>query len=239
MKNKIAFLLIITSLSFSAGCNNMSENSSGNEISAVRTSQEPRRFSIKNIQPKNPAQLAYSEFLPTSEKKIFTNSDIIAEIEILDSKEIYAESKFDENFTNKLYYTIYTAKIKNPFYSKSQNKKDDIITFCSSQTSYDFCDQGIDLLKGHEYLVFLSKVKDDSKFKFTDIAPYSLRDPINNVIIKEDENYIFNDVYTSFSTGANTKEEKINNFKTTKMKSKNCSEFLSNFKETIKMHGLN
>jgi hypothetical protein len=239
MKNKIAFLLVIASLSLSAGCSTMSKNNTDSGISAASTLKQPCKFSIKNVEPKNPPQIIHAEYMPTSEKDIFTTSDMIAEIEILNSKEIYAESKFDESFTNKLYFTIYTAKIKKPFYTKSEDKKADTITFCSSQTSYEFFDQGIDLLKGQEYIVFLSKVKEDPKFKFTDIAPYSLPDPINNVIIKKDGNYIFNSIYDSFSSGANSKEEKINKFKTLNMKSKNGKDFLGELNKTIKKHGLN
>ena len=237
MKKKIAIFLMCVSLLCSVTACSQHHGMIQNPMNG---------FTVREVEPKqeNPDEFTVtsSEWLPTSEEEIFSTSDLIAEIEILDSKECIAEKENEEGDTQQIYWKQYTAKIKNLFFSDDEYKDGDEITFISTcHSSYRY-EQGIlDILDGHEYVVFLHKIidsgeKDFRYFPYSEIAPFSVRDPINNIIAKEDGEYLYPSIYTSLSSNE-IKSLEGSRFTTRPLKSEKENNFKRDFENTLKKHG--
>ncbi|NLL04640.1 MAG: hypothetical protein GX270_02360 [Clostridiaceae bacterium] len=148
-------------------------------------------------------------------------------------------SQKGKEYTNTIYCKVYTAKIKKLFFSNDEYKNNDQFTFfSSSHSSYDFEQGAIDILEDHDYLVFLHKAIDNEDFTFSDIGSFSISDPINNIILKNKNKYVFSEIYTSFSS-AEGELIKINQFETKHLKTKEEKEFLKEFEKALKSYGKN
>jgi hypothetical protein len=205
-------------------------------------SKNSGRFVVKEIEPMkldpNQISITNSEWLPTSENDIFTSSDLIAEVEILNSKECVAKAEGKE-FTNTIYCKVYTAKIKKLFFSNAEYKDNDEFTFFSAcHSSYDFEQSAIDISEGRDYLLFLRKAIDDEKFTFSDIGQFSIYDPRYNIIIKEKNKYVYPEIYTSLNSDKDELIE-INQFGKKYLKTKEEKEFLKEFEKMLKSYGKN
>ncbi|HPU42511.1 MAG TPA: hypothetical protein PKY26_08960 [Acetivibrio clariflavus] len=107
-------------------------------------------FAVREVEPKqeNPGEFTVtrSNWLSTSEEEIFSTADLIAEIEILGSKECIDEKEIREGNISKIRQKQYTGKIKNLFFSCDEYKDSDEITFISAcRSSYRYEEGIIDI----------------------------------------------------------------------------------------------
>ncbi len=88
----------------------------------------------------------------------------------------------------------------------------------------------------HKIIDIDSEEKDSRYFPYSEIAPFSVSDPINNIITKEDGEYLYPSIYTSLVSDK-IKSLETSRFTTRTLNSKKEKDFKRDLENTLIKYG--
>jgi len=142
------------------------------------------------------------------EDTLLEESDLIFKGTVIDENEIGLEEYIDGELRNTYYRDIFTFKINKIYYAKDSSiKNGDIIRVTNASCSNNWIEGTIEMKKDKEYILFTEKSYDTDTVEFTKYEDYFTTDHWRSIISIENEDYYFDEVFTSLKSGA--KEEKI------------------------------
>ena len=194
-----------------------------------------KRDGVKYIEVKErvPYNVVEAELVHYDEDILFEDADLIFKGKVISEKEIgLKEYKYGE-LRHIYYLDVFTFKVEEVYYPvDSSLKNGDIIRVANASCSNNWYKGTIKMEKGKEYILLTKKSYDTKTVDFSKYFDYAVVTHWMAIISVEDDNYIFDEVFTSLKES--TDEEIIredNGFKT-KMYSKG-KEFEKELKDLI------
>lgn len=164
-----------------------------------------RYIEVKESIPRNVIDVVLESY---DEDELFKESDLIFEGKVIDEKEIGLEEYIDGELRNTYYIDVFTFKIKKIYYTKDSSiKNGDVITVGNGSCSNYWIRGTIEMKKDKEYIVLTEKVYDTKTVEFSKYMDFAVVTHWMAIISVENEDYFFDEVFTSLKSGA--KEEKI------------------------------
>ena len=177
-----------------------------------------KRDGVKYIEVKErvPYNVVEAELVHYDEDILFEKSDLIFKGKVISEKEIgLKEYKYGE-LRNTYYSDVFTFKVEEVYYPEDSSVKNgDIIRVANASCSNNWYKGTIKMEKGKEYILLTKKSQDTKTVEFSKYHDYYVMQPWMSIISVDDDNYIFNEIFTSLKES--TDEEIIredNGFKT-------------------------
>ncbi|MFA5015397.1 MAG: hypothetical protein WC549_07655 [Actinomycetota bacterium] len=165
-----------------------------------------------------PKKISEVELAYYDEDKLLEEADLIFDGIVIIEKEIGIEEYIDGELNNTYYRDVFTFRISKVYYSNDPSiENDDIIKIGNESCSNNWIEGTIEMEFCKHYIVLARKSHDTDTVKFTECYDFEVVDPWMSIIGIEiqDEEYVFDEVFTSLKDGA--REEIIRedgNFKT-------------------------
>ncbi len=162
----------------------------------------------KEVKESVPNNVIKAELDFYDEDKILREAEFIFKGEVVDEKEIGLEEYMDGELQNIYYRDVFTVKITKVYYLKDSSLKEgDIVKVANVSCSNNWYKGTIEIEKNKEYVLITQKSRDTNTVEFSKYHDFSVIQPWMAIIIIENGNYIFDEVFTSLISGK--EEEKI------------------------------
>jgi len=168
------------------------------------------------VSERSPHKDSGAELEYYDEDKLFDESDLIFNGVVIDEKEIGLEDYSTSGELHYIYFRdVFTFKINKIYYSNDSSlKSGDIVRVCNASCSNNWIEGTIEMKKGKEYIV-LTRKSQDATVEFTKCHDFCVVQHWMAIISIENGDYIFDEVFTSLSSGAKEEIRKDGDFSTT------------------------
>lgn len=163
------------------------------------------------VTPKSQPDICYFEWMPMEEENIVNDADLIFKGRILDRKEYEIEEAVSDEYTRKLYKTVYSVEVNDIYYNENNSVKPGAtIEIMSPVSSYNWEPLSVEMENNKEYILFASLTKDNETIKFSKLAKYCIKNPWEPIIKADNGTFETDEVFESLAQNSTAISKEIN-----------------------------
>lgn len=207
LKRKLIFILLILFIALQLVFLSCTKESEKEKLSFKNS--DGLDVIITELEVKDTPEVVSFEWDIVTEKEYVDKSSLIFYGTVQDLEEFVIEVIVSEEFTQKIYKTVYSILINDIYYSEDKElKQGDAVKIMSPVSSYTWEPEAIRIKKNQTLILFANKFKDPRSEVFIKLADYYIGNPWEPIIVVKENSYEMDDVFETLAKNA-TKEERL------------------------------